>query len=185
MEVGRSAVNNLIHEHYLHRWPGVVVSILALVDGYSVIGCVVFALPPKETMTRYNVPLAWELARLYLIDEAPKNSETWLVAKAIKWVKTHRPDVKLIVSYADPSAGHQGIIYQAGNWIKDGRTDDERKSARCDYLDPETGKIYSRRNHADESVKVVRVPRISKFRYIYWLDGKHEKRRQESYATRD
>ncbi len=130
-------------------------------------------------MKRYEVSLAWELARLYLVDDTPPFAETWFMAQGVKWVRREHPEVDLLISYADPSAGHKGTIYKAGNWIPDGRTDDERKSPRCDYAHPTTGKKYSRRSHVPEGVEPIRVPRVSKFRFVYWLDGKHEKRRQK------
>jgi hypothetical protein len=184
LEVGRGAADEMVRLHYLHRWPGVAVCVLGLMERYSLIGCVVFALPPRETMKRYAVSLAWELARLFIKDDTPKNAETWFVSRAIRWVKENRPDVQCLVSYADPSAGHQGTIYRAGNWVIDGKTDQERKTPRFDYEDPKTGKRYSRRAHVPDGMEIVRVPRISKFRYVYWLDGSHEKRRQASTVLR-
>lgn len=178
VKVKRAVVDGLVHKHYLHRWPGVVTCVLALVDGHSAIGCIVFALPPRETMKRYGVTLAWELARLFIEDTTRSNAETWFMSRAIQWIRKNRPDVQCLVSYADPSAGHQGVIYRAGNWIGDGRTDEERKTPRFDYQHPETGKRYSRRAHVPAGVTPNRVPRTSKFRYVYWLDGSHEKRRQ-------
>jgi hypothetical protein len=71
------------------------------------------------------------------------------------------------VSYADPSVGHVGTVYKASNWMADGRTDDERKSPRCDYVDANTGKKYSRKSHIPAGAKVQRVPRVSKFRFVY------------------
>lgn len=68
MEVGRSAVEHLVRRHYLHSWPGVVTAILALMDGGMAIGCIVFALPPRETMVRYGGVSTWELARLFIED---------------------------------------------------------------------------------------------------------------------
>jgi hypothetical protein len=172
-------VDHLVRRHYLHRWPGVVVCTLALINLQPrAIGCIVFALPPRETMKRYGVPLCWELARLFIEDETPRNAETWFMCRAIHWVRKNRPDVGCLVSYADPSVGHRGIIYQAGNWIPDGRTDEERKTPRFDYEDPITGKHFSRRSHVPDGVVPKRVARISKFRYVYWLDGSQEKRRQ-------
>jgi hypothetical protein len=129
-------------------------------------------------MKRYGVPLVWELARLYIEDTTPANAETWFVARAIRWIQRDYPDVTCLVSYADPSAGHRGTIYQAGSWIADGRTDQERKTPRFDYRNPITKKMYSRRSHVPDDVVPERVPRISKLRYVYWLDGSHEKRRQ-------
>ena len=70
----------------------------------------------------------WELARLWLEDSVPQNAETWLIAKAVKYIRQNLPAVKVLVSYADPSAGHRGTIYKAANWIADGRTDQERKT---------------------------------------------------------
>ena len=62
-----------------------------------------------------------------------------------------------IVSYADPSAGHRGTIYQAANWKADGRTDDERKSPRCDYYDDRTGQKYGRRGNMPADAVIARA----------------------------
>jgi hypothetical protein len=132
------------------------------------IGAVVYALPPSQTSVRYGGP-TWELARLYITDEAPCNTESWLIAQSIRLVRTTDPTVENLVSYADPSAGHTGIVYKASNWIADGRTDDERKSPRCDYVNVRTGKKYSRKAHVPPGTKVKRVPRVSKFRFVYPL----------------
>jgi hypothetical protein len=183
MPVGVGSVDRLVRQHYLHKWPGVVVCVLALVDKWMVIGCSVFALPPPETGIRYGVKTAWELARLFIEDGTPTNSETWFVARSIRWIHKYRPEVELLVSYADPSAGHTGLIYRAGNWIPDGMTDGERKTPRFDYVDPGTGKVFGRASHVPEGKTVDRRPRVSKFRYVYWLDGSHEKRRQEKKVS--
>ncbi|MFH1110965.1 MAG: hypothetical protein V1790_17465 [Planctomycetota bacterium] len=171
-------MDHLVRKHYLHHWPGVVVLTLALIEKCSVIGCIVFALPPRETAKRYGTA-AWELARLFIEDGTPKNAETWFMSRAIQWLRKNRRDVGCLVSYADPSAGHQGTIYRAGNWISDGHTDQERKTPRFDYEDA-AGKRYSRRAHVPDGIEISRIPRISKFRYVYWLDGHHEKRRQSN-----
>jgi hypothetical protein len=172
----RADVHSLVMDHYLHRWPGVVTCILALKDCDLSIGVIVFALPPRETAKRYGVTLAWELARLFIIDGTPKNTESWFMARAVAWVKKNRPDVGALVSYADPSAGHAGTIYRAANWIADGRTDQERKTPRFDY-ESVGGVHYSRRSHVPDGVEIKRVPRVSKWRFVYWLDRFHERRR--------
>ncbi len=173
----RKDVDHLIRRHYLGRWPGVCVCTLGLLneDQSAYIGVIVFALPPRETAKRYGVSVAWELARLFIEDGTPKNTETWFMSRAITHVKRTRPEVQVLISYADPSAGHAGVIYRAGNWIADGRTDQERKTARFDYAVGD--KIYSRRSHVPEGYCVRRVPRISKHRFVYWMEG-HEFRRR-------
>lgn len=173
--VTKGEVEDLIHLHYLHRWPGVCVTRLGLFSGTRVIGTCVFALPPRESSKRYGVQVAWELARLFILDETPKNTETWFVARAIKWIQKNRPEVELLISYADPSVGHAGVIYKAGSWIPDGKTDEGRKTPRFDYAVGE--KVYSRRGHVPEGAEIRRVPRVSKYRFIYWM-REHEKKRK-------
>lgn len=158
-------------QHYLHRWPGVCTLVLKLQRDSEALGVVVFALPPRETSKRYGCT-TWELARLWLNDGVPQNGETWLIAAALRYVRRHHPDVKAIVSYADPSAGHSGVIYRAANFRSDGRTDQERKTPRFDYADARTGKRYSRRAHVPAEVEIVRVPRVSKWRYVIGLSGR-------------
>jgi len=75
----------------------------------------------------------------------------------------------MLVSYADPSAGHSGVIYRAANWKSDGRTDDDRKTPRFDYADANSGKKYSRASHIPIGTDIKRVPRVSKWRFIYSL----------------
>ena len=161
----RSEVNFMIDRHYLGKWPGVCVLIMSMKHGDAPVGVIVFALPPRETSKRYGGE-TWELARLWVDDWVPGNAETWLISQAVRYIKQHHPAVKTLISYADPSVGHAGTIYKAANWVADGRTDDERKSPRCDYMDA-AGKKYSRRSHVPAGTVVRRVPRISKHRFFY------------------
>ncbi len=183
-----SAIRHLLRLHYLGKPPGVTVSNYALVDECKglvsgIIGCCVFALPPPEIAARFDVRTAWELARLFILDETPKNTETWFISRCIRDVREKHPEVELLVSYADPSAGHSGVIYRAGNWIDDGNTDQERRSPRFDYTSKyETlfgtfQKKYSRSSHVPENISVERLPRISKHRFVYWMRD-HEQKRQ-------
>lgn len=162
----RRDVNRMIAKHYIGKWPGVCVLTLAMRRGFDLLGVVVFALPPRETAKRYG-GVTWELARLWLDDSVPKNAETWLIARAVRFISQNRPEVKTLVSYADPSVGHDGTVYKAANWIADGRTDQERKSPRFDYADAQTGKRYSRRGHIPVGIEIRRIPRVSKHRFIY------------------
>lgn len=164
----RSAVDTLIKRHYLGRWPGVCVLVLAMKRGEQLLGTIVYALPPRETAKRYG-GVTWELARLWVDDAVPQNAETWLIARSVKYIRQHFPSVQALVSYADPAAGHIGTIYKAANWICDGRTDQERKTPRFDYRDADTGKHYSRRGHVPDGVTIKRVARVSKYRFVYRL----------------
>lgn len=54
-----------------------------------------------------------ELTRLWSPDGMPKNTESKLISSSIKLLPKN---VKLLLSFADPSRGHLGKIYQATNW---------------------------------------------------------------------
>ncbi len=164
----RAEVDPLIKRHYIGRWPGVCVLILSMKRGLSVLGTIVYALPPRETSKRYGGE-TWELARLWLDDSVPQNAETWLISKSIRYIKKNYPLVKALVSYADPSANHTGTIYRASNWLCDGRTDQGRKTPRADYVDTRTGKRYSRRKHVPGDAVIQRVARVSKHRFVYYV----------------
>jgi hypothetical protein len=152
------------NHHYLHKWPAVVMGVHVMrVDDYPV-GVIVYAMPPRETEARYGGS-TWELARLWVDDAMPRNSETWFVAQSMRILKrTGTP--MFVVSYADPAHGHKGIIYRAGNWQRDGMTDEGRKTPRHDYV--VAGKRYGRSAHAG-TAQVERVPRGSKYRYMMQL----------------
>ena len=68
-----------------------------------------------------------ELLRLYSFDNCPKNIESWSISRSIKELKQDMPQVKVLVSYADNSAGHIGYIYQASSWTYIGKGSKECK----------------------------------------------------------
>lgn len=162
-------VDVFIKKHYLKCRPAIVLLCLMMRVSGQPAGCVVFSAPPREANVRFGGE-TWELARLYLIDRLPLNSETWFIAQSINFIRTTHPKVKFLLSYADPSAGHSGVIYRASNWIDNGRTDDERKTPRSDYFDAATGKKYGRRGNIPSGVTVERRPRVSKHRFYYPME---------------
>jgi hypothetical protein len=56
-----------------------------------------------------------ELVRIAL--KKHKTPVSKIAAMAMKFLRKQSPELRLIVSYADPEQGHHGGIYQAGNWI--------------------------------------------------------------------
>jgi len=179
IEGPRSVVQSMVCTHYLGKWPGVVRCVLVMVAKGEPVGMCIYAEPPSQSNVRFGGQ-GFELARLWISDTVPRNAETWLIAQSVRFVKRKWPALKYLVSYADPSAGHRGTIYKAANWIFDGRTDAGRKTPRCDYVD-ERGKKYSRASHIPAGLSVSRVPRVSKFRFVYWLSG--APKAKESGAT--
>ena len=61
-----------------------------------------------------------ELVRIALREH--DNPVSRISSLAIKFLKKANPGIRLVVSYADPDAGHHGGIYQAGNWLYTGES---------------------------------------------------------------
>jgi hypothetical protein len=99
------------------------------------------------------------------MNDEPCNTESWFIARSVRYVKRFHRDVVALVSYADPSVGHSGTIYRASNWREDGRTDDERQTPRFDYI--ADGRRYSRASHVPADLDIQRIARVSKHRF--WL----------------
>jgi hypothetical protein len=127
-DVGRSFLEKY---HYTHSCNLLIISYGFYYDNN--LKCVVgFSRPSGKNLARsiwengtdYNT---LELIRLFSFDDCPKNTESYCISQSIKYLKEDMPDVKILVSYADSSAGHIGYIYQASNWKYIGTGSNERK----------------------------------------------------------
>ena len=74
----------------------------------------------------------------------------------------------LVIAYADPSAGHHGGIYQAGNWIYVGMS-----SSKTIWINRTTGKRSSQRSFDQSTYKQEdgweKVKTSPKYTYVYPL----------------
>ena len=62
-----------------------------------------------------------ELSRLCIHpDYQVKNLASFLLGKAIRYIKTNMLNITTLVSFSDESYNHTGIVYKATNWIFDG-----------------------------------------------------------------
>ena len=62
-----------------------------------------------------------------------------VVRLAVQFLKRNSPELRLVVSFADPSEGHHGGIYQAGNWIYSGQS-----SPSIEYIGPDGKRWHAR-----------------------------------------
>lgn len=104
--------------HYSRRMPiGPMVKV-GVWESARFIGCVLFARGNTPTLgQRYGLKMTEvaELTRVALDRHLSPVSR--IVAVAVRFVRRACPGLRLIVSFADPSHGHHGGIYQAGGWI--------------------------------------------------------------------
>lgn len=114
-----------------------------------------------------------ELLRLFSFDRCPKNIESWSISKSIKELKKDMPNIKVLASYADGSAGHIGYIYQASSWEYIGKGSNEckifidgiRQHRRNLYDIYGTSSIKSLKEMLGDRI-VVEKERIPKTKYI-------------------
>jgi len=99
-----------------------LVKIGAWEDG-KYIGCVIFSRGASSNLLNpYGLKQeqGCELTRISLTKH--KSEVSKIVKFALKFLKKNSPELRLVVSFADPQYGHHGGVYQAGNWIYCGDT---------------------------------------------------------------
>jgi hypothetical protein len=129
------ATDLVVTHHYAHRkcpisWAwgirtgGRIVGILTVGKpaSWSVM-CSLVGETPEEMKTN---PAArsrdvYELNRLWISDNCPKNLESRFIGWCLRELKKLRPNI-LLVSYADGSQHHVGKVYQATNWVYTGQS---------------------------------------------------------------
>jgi hypothetical protein len=117
-----------------------------------------------------------ELRRLCLIDETPKNAESFFVGRTLRWLRQNTA-WEFVISYADEEQGHKGVIYKASNFKSLGKTSPGKKLEvdgksfhirTLSMLDRPYGVEINRRYKAkDEGVKVIET--LPKNIYTYPL----------------
>ena len=129
----------------------------------------------------------YELTRLYIHDGYGSNIESWFISQSFNWLKTNKPNIKALISYASPVEGHAGIIYQATNWIYQGNRIRFNDSWLFKFEEDGRWKhgrtIFPYYNTSDpkEIQKKVKSSfwikkELRKHRYVYILAGKKEKK---------
>lgn len=129
----------IVKHHYSHKAvPNSFVSLLVLYNG-KVEGALQcgYGIRPK-IKGNYDADQVREFDRMWLSDEMPKYSETITLSLFHHYMRVAHPEVKVLISYADTSAGNKGTIYKAANYELVGRL-------KADfYLVPVGGGKYER-----------------------------------------
>jgi hypothetical protein len=146
--------------------------------GNEIVGVITYGTPSSAPLRRgiagfKNRNNVIELTRLWICDDVPKNGESWFISNTVS-----RVNKEIIVSYADTSMGHIGIVYQASNWLYTGlsakRTNwvIEGIDKHCQTIADKMTSIEIREKYGE---KFKLVKRSIKHRYVY-LNGKSKKR---------
>lgn len=159
----------ILNLHYAQRMPSITWA-YGLFHNIKLIGVVTFGKSASPALSKGILgdelkSKVYELNRLVLLENLPKNSASFLVSRALQDLKKHN---LCIVSFSDLGMNHHGYIYQALNFYFTGKS-----KSRTDKYVP-NGK-HSR--HYDKNVKeVYRSVRTEKHRYVYFAcDKRHKK----------
>ena len=103
---------------------------------------VAWSIPANNNVSNFLIgkpKLVWELSRLWAPDGHKPNLLTQAIASTLKAFRHLEPEVRAVVSYADPNVGHKGGVYRAASWMYCGQCEEGR------YYVDSTGQVVSRR----------------------------------------
>lgn len=159
-----TAIKCVVDNHYLHREAPVSWAFGAYFDG-RLMGCLTIGKPASYTLLQgvagtENADRVFELNRLWLSDDCPRNSES----RFIGWVLRILPKGIILVSYADTKYGHRGLVYQATNWIYTGQS--------VPFTDHTTNGLDHRSvpKHLRKALATDVIERSRKNRYVFFTD---------------
>jgi hypothetical protein len=178
----KTAMDIVIEKHYLHRkCPCSYAFGLFLNGSTTPVGVVVYGVSPSSTLLKgicgpEEAKNVYELNRLWVEDQVPKNGESFLISNTLSLL-----DREIIVSFADTSQKHIGIVYQACNFIytglsakfKDPKVKGLEHQHHATYANGLTNKEVIEKFGED---RVYFVDRPRKHRYIYFNASKTKKK---------
>ena len=105
--------------HYLQCCPPGFVHLYEFIEGKQRIGGVLLGRPSAK---QYDPDKILQLHRMFFIDDTEPNVESQGLAMMRKMVRIWIPQIRGLLSYSDPEAGHAGTVYEADNWCPMGLT---------------------------------------------------------------
>lgn len=179
--------------HYSNTLPKLNKHFLGFYLGDELVGVVTlgWGTRPMHTIQKLFPSLGtadyFEIGRMAMTDEMPRNSESQMLSQLVKWLKKFHPEIKILFTWADGMLGKVGYVYQASNFIYTGKVGGEM------YLQDGI-KIHVRQMKAVLIPKGVKDERLtvrptleqmrelkidhfkgSQYRYIYFLCKKAER----------
>lgn len=175
----------LLKKHYLKRNTSYSYA-FGLFDNNFLVGICTFgnAVPmqmKKSICGDKYMELVYELNRLCTNDNLDKNANSFFLARCFMLL----PKPLIIVSYADKSFGHHGYIYQASNfyftgeshiqfdWKVKGKEHIHIRTLLDEFAFEEDRVNKLKEKYGDELYRVQREP---KYRYVYFLGNKKQKK---------
>lgn len=156
--------------HYSHCMPAEKTVKTGVWESGIFIGAVIFSRGANNTLgSPYGLKQTecCELTRVAL--HKHQTAVSRIVAIAIKMLLKSSPDLRLIISFADPEQSHVGAIYQAGNWVYVGKTNSaDEYIVRGKRMHGRSMRSLYGTHVGKDFIQIVKGS--SKYRYLFPLD---------------
>lgn len=180
---------DFIREHHYSRTCHNGPMCWGLFENGALIGVCAFATPNSEAVRARPFGVehkdrVTELHRLVILDGTPTNTESWFIVRALRGLGERRPGIRAVLSFADGTEGHRGVIYQATNAIYTGTT------GRARFWRDAEGRLRHPRQNGhnvtpDEAAARgwTAEMREAKHRYIYIVGAPAQRRKWRKMLT--
>lgn len=174
----------IVANHYLPSMPGGTKFCIGVFSGERLSGVMTLGCGPIMAHALVEGAAREEcmaLTRFWLSEDLPPNSASRVLSMLIRSLKQDT-DLKFLITYADPSHGHNGTIYQASNWDYIGLSQGTPLYDLGDGIARHSrslGHVYGTHDIAhfkQQGIDVRLIPQAPKHRYIYFLDKKWQSR---------
>jgi hypothetical protein len=163
------------HWHYSRRMPKSKLAKIGVWESGRFVGAVIFGVGATSDLVKRYGLLPTEVCELVRVALSRHITEvTRILSIAMRMIRHEYKKIRLIVSFADPSQGHHGGIYQGGNWIFCGNS-----TASDEYIFK--GVRYQGRSFRNSHKGMEKHPDVdvvkgsSKHRYLMPLDEEMRK----------
>lgn len=170
----------VIANHYLHRKAPCSFAFGMFDKAGQIVGVVIYGVPASSTLLKGicgedHAKNVYELTRLWVDDSVPKNGESYLIGNTIGQL-----DREIVVSYADSSQEHIGVVYQATNFLYTGLSS-KFKDPKIRGLENQHHATYANGLTNKQVIEkygdlVFWVERPRKHRYIFFNATKNKKK---------
>jgi hypothetical protein len=106
----------------LQSAPPGFVFILEFLERGELAGAHIWGIPQAKA---YPSEKVLQLYRVFFVDDTSHCVESQALAMARKFIRVWVPKIRLVISYSDPTVGHEGTIYEADGWCELGKTKED------------------------------------------------------------
>lgn len=126
-EISKQICTQFVHKHhYSPVMPALTKHFLGCYQENELVGILTlgWGVQPKATIKKMFPNLDtkdyFEIGKMCMTDEMPKNSESQMISGVVKWLKQNKPEVSFLYTMADGIMGKCGYVYQAANFLYGG-----------------------------------------------------------------